>query len=44
VKTLGATPARIGPERGQDPLQEDALSCPMAPDATEPDSGATPPS
>ena len=42
VTALGATPARVGPERGRDPLQEDALSCPMAPDGTEPDSGAAP--
>jgi len=37
VTALGAAPTPIGPDRGPDPLQDDALSCPMAPDGAEPD-------
>jgi TorA maturation chaperone TorD len=40
VEALGATPARVGRERGRDALQEDALSCPMAPEGAAP--GAEP--
>jgi len=42
VETLGATPDRIAPDRGRDPLQEDALSCPMARDGAEPEAEPLP--